>query len=171
MLVEVERRTRVASLVAGAVLVAGGTAAGVVLAVPGPRPRSSGAPTHDPRTVHSLIAVARRFNEDYSANKDGAVYDRWDPRSKAVITRAAYVRRHQECPTAPGAAVVEGASRAGDGYWIVRYAIDGVQLADYWRYERGRWCFDLYRSNPAAVGLYRLRANQYLTRLGCTGSR
>lgn len=80
-----------------------------------------------------MFAVAKVFNRDYGANRVGPVYDRWDRASQAVITHAQYISRHLECPRAPGPAVVEGAFHLGPVYWIVHYAIDGVQLMDYWR--------------------------------------
>lgn len=132
--------------------------------------RTATIPVHrpDPHTKRALLRIARQFNADYAANRDGAVYDRWDSRSQAVISRSEYVRRHRECPTAPGPATVEGASRAGS-WWLVRYSISGIAMTDYWRYERGRWMFDLIRSNPQAVRLYRLPAEKYLQAVGCSG--
>jgi hypothetical protein len=129
-------------------------------------PGTSAAAHGDPRTTQALLRIARRFNDDYSANRVGAVYDRWDARSRTIITRAAYVRRHRECHTNPGPATVEGATRAGR-WWLVRYSISGTGLTDYWRYEHGRWVFDLFRSNPGAVRLYRLPGPQYLAAVGC----
>ena len=123
----------------------------------------------DPRTRAALLQVARRFNQDYSANRVGAVYDRWDTRSRAIITRAQYVLRHRECHTNPGPATMEGATPAGR-WWLVRYSISGVSLTDYWRYENGRWVFDLVRSNPQAVRLYRLPGPQYLAAVGCNAT-
>ncbi len=130
-------------------------------------------PTHtmsDPETRQALLDIAVQFNNNYAANRDGLVYDRWDARSRSVITRAQYIRRHAECPSAPGRAVVEGASRAANGYWRVRYSISGTQLTDYWHYEHGRWRFDLERSNPNAVKLYQLPFTSYATAVGCTPS-
>jgi len=89
-------------------------------------------------TVAALLRIARQFNQDYAANDDGSVYDRWDPQSQRVISRTDYVRRHQECRTARGPAVVEGVARARSGYWAVRYSIAGSQLTDYWHYAHGR---------------------------------
>ncbi len=129
-------------------------------------PRSSAAARSDPRTAQALLRIARRFNADYSANRVGAVYDRWDTRSRTIISRADYIRRHQECHTNPGRATIEEATAAGR-WWLVRYSISGISLTDYWRYEHGRWLFDLFRSNPQAVRLYRLPAAKYLATLGC----
>lgn len=126
------------------------------------------AATHrDPHTTQALLRIARRFNADFSANRVGPVYDRWDARSKQIIARADYVRRHQECPRPPGPASVLGAERSGP-WWLVHYAISGLNLTDYWRYERGRWVFDLVRSNPQAVHLYRLPPAKYIAAIGCT---
>jgi hypothetical protein len=125
--------------------------------------------THsDPRTVQALLQIARRFNNEYAANDAAAAYDRWDGRSRLIIDRAAYIRRHQECPTAPGPATVQGAAPAGR-WWLVHYAIAGTELTDYWQYDHGRWEFDLVRSNPQAVRLYRLPAARYFAAVGCKG--
>jgi hypothetical protein len=109
------------------------------------------------------------FNDEYGRGDYGVVYDRWDARSQAIITRAEYVRRHTECPTAPqpGAAHVESASKGPRAAWLVRYEIGGYQLTDYWFYGHGRWVFDLVLSNPDSARLYRLPARQYLTAEGC----
>ena len=121
----------------------------------------------DPNTTQALLRIARTFNENFSANRVGPVYDRWDARSKAIISRADYVRRHEECPTPPGPATILGAEPDGE-WWLVHYAISDVSLTDYWRYANGRWVFDLIRSNPDAVRLYRLPAAKYIAAIGCT---
>ena len=153
-------------LAALAFSVAGCTSGGTSGAARAPAPSRAA----DPRTRQALIAIAVTFNDDYAANKDGLVYDRWDVASRAVISRASYVRRHLECDTAPGPAIVESASPASGGYWRVDYAISGIQLVDYWRYTKGRWLFDLARSNPAAVKLYRLPFATYAKKVGCSPS-
>ena len=137
------------------------SACGVATSHAGPTARG------EPRTVAALLRVARAFNQNYGANRDGPVYDRWDRASQAIISRSAYVRRHVACPTASGPAVVEGASAIAHGYWIVRYEIDGVALTDYWHYVAGRWVFNLARSNPSAVALYRLPFAAYARAVGC----
>ena len=124
-------------------------------------------PTTDPQTTPALIGVATRFNQDYAANRAGLVYDRWDSQSQAIISRAQYVMRHVECPTSPGPAIVEGASRATKGFWRVDYSISGVQLVDYWHYQRGRWRFNIGLSNPDAAKLYRLAFHAYAKSVGC----
>ncbi len=113
------------------------------------------------------MRVATVFNRDYADNRDGPVYDRWDRASQAVITRKSYLLRHRDCPTSPGAAVVESAAPGPHGYWLVRYSIDGVQFVDYWTYQHGQWRFDLLRSNPSAVRLYRLPFAAYAAAVGC----
>ena len=123
--------------------------------------------TSDARTVATLRAVATTFNSDYAANRVGAVYDRFDAASRAVISRTDYVRRHRECPDPPGAARVTGVSPSG-GFWLVHYEISGVVMTDYWHYVAGRWLFSLVKSNPAAVALYRLPFAAYARALGCT---
>ena len=105
----------------------------------------------DPPTVQVLLRIARQFNKEYAANDDDAVYDRWDTRSRKIISAGDYIRRHQRCPTAPGPAIVSSAVPLGP-WWIVHYSISDTDLTDYWRYEHGRWTFDLIRSNPKQSG-------------------
>src|SRR5215467_3409837 len=71
----------------------------------------------DPHTAAALLKIATAFNNDYDNGVYGPVYDRWDARSKAIISRAEYIRRHAECPTAPISAHVEGAHRGPRGAW------------------------------------------------------
>ena len=125
-------------------------------------------PGPDPKTAAALVSIAQAFNDDYGRNADGPVYDRWDARSQAVISRAEYIRRHIECATAPqGQAHVEGATPGPKGAWLVRYEIGGLQFTDYWYYIRGRWEFDLLLSNPDSARLYRLPFAAYATQIGC----
>ena len=122
----------------------------------------------EPRTAAALIRVAQVFNNDYGRANDGPVYDRWDARSQAVISRASYIRRHAECVTAPQApAHVESAAPGPGGAWLVRYEIGGQQFTDYWFYRGRRWMFDLLLSNPDAARLYRLPFAQYAAEVGC----
>lgn len=116
----------------------------------------------------TLWAIATAFNRDYAANRPGAVYDRFDAASRAVISRAAYVRRHLECPDPPGAATTTGVVQGSGGYWLVHYEIGGVGLTDSWHEIGGRWRFSLVRSNPRAVALYRAPFAVYARALGCT---
>ncbi len=53
----------------------------------------------------------------------------------------------------------------------MNYSISGIQFTDYWRYENRRWLFDLLRSNPDAVKLYRLPFAQYEKAVGCAPGR
>jgi hypothetical protein len=121
----------------------------------------------DPRTAAALLRIATVFNADYAGGEYGPVYERWDARSRTVISRAEYIKRHRLCPPAPFTAHVVDASRGPDGAWLVHYVISGVRLTDYWFYVRGRWVFDLPRSNPDAVRLYRLPTSKYVAALGC----
>jgi hypothetical protein len=122
----------------------------------------------DPHTASALLKVATVFNRDYDGGNYGPVYARWDARSQAIITRADYIRRHQDCPGAPHvASVTESASRGPHGAWLVHYQIGGQQLTDYWFYVHRRWVFDLVLSNPSAVKLYRMSPQQYVAALGC----
>lgn len=151
----------VAALLGMAVLAAGCAAQ----AAPAPRHSSAAAP--EPRTAAALLKIATVFNNDYDSGKYGPVYDRWDARSRAIITRADYIRRHTECPSGPQASRTEDAQPGPDGAWLVDYRIAGVHLTDYWFYVHGRWEFDLPLSNPGAAKLYKLPAQQYIKALGC----
>jgi hypothetical protein len=134
-----------------------------------PAPAATTQPAADPGTAAALVRIAQVFNTDFGQNNDGPVYDRWDARSQAVISRAEYIRRHAQCATAPQApAHVESAAPGPHGAWLVRYEIGGQQFTDDWFYTRGRWGFDLLLSNPAAARLYRLPAAQYAAAVGCT---
>jgi hypothetical protein len=125
-------------------------------------------PGPDPGTAAALVRVAQVFNDNYDRNNDGPVYDRWDARSQAVISRAEYIRRHVECPTAPQVpAHVENAAPGPGGAWLVHYEIGGQQLTDYWYYKGRRWVFDLLLSNPDAARLYRLPFPRYAAQVGC----
>jgi hypothetical protein len=125
------------------------------------------AAARDPRTIAALLKIATVFNNDYDSGVYGPVWDRWDTRSQAVITRADYIQRHTECPDSPQSVTVEDASPGPGGAWIVDYEAGGVQLHDYWFYVDGRWVFDLLLSNPDSVRLYRLSPQQYLAELNC----
>jgi hypothetical protein len=139
-------------------------------AAAGPHPAQPATtrPSPDPSTVAALIHIAQTFNDNYDGNNDGPVYDRWDARSQAVISRTEYIRRHAECRTAPQVpAQVESANRGKGGAWLVHYAIAGQQLTDHWYYAGRRWVFDLLLSNPDAARLYRLPFPKYAAQVGC----
>jgi hypothetical protein len=131
------------------------------------RPAAPPASARDQRTAAALVKIATVFNNDYDSGVYGPVWDRWDARSQAVISRADYIRRHTACPDSPQSVTVEGASPGPGGAWIVDYETGGVQLHDYWFYVRGRWVFDLMLSNPDSVKLYKLTPRQYVATLGC----
>ena len=116
----------------------------------------------------ALRAVATAFNNNYEHNDVGAVYDRWDSASQALISKSNYVRRHKICPTQPGKATTREVSQSANGYWTVVYAISGVAMTDYWHYVNGEWRFNLARSNPDAVRLYRESFASYAKDVGCT---
>lgn len=162
-------RRRAAALVL-ALLLAACSTAGQQPPAAGTRSATSGTsrPSPDPNTAVALVRIAQAFNNSYDHNSDGPVYDRWAPRSQAIITRAEYIRRHAECATAPQSAHVEDAIPGPRGAWLVHYEIGGQQLTDYWFYLHGRWQFDLLRSNPDAARLYRLPFTQYAAQIGCT---
>lgn len=122
----------------------------------------------DPETARSLLHIARAFNEDYQRNRDAAVYGRWDAASRAIISQATFVRRHNECPNSPHVKVdTWGVDRGPGGSWLVHYSIDGQQSTDVWYYRHGRFVFDLPKSNPSAVRLYEASPSQYLKDVGC----
>ena len=142
-------------------------------AAPAAAHQGSSPVTPIPRDLHTaaaLLQIATVFNNDYDNGVYGPVYDRWDARSKAIISRAAYIRRHTECPSAPSTARVESARPGPNGAWLVNYVISGVeaQLTDYWFYVDGHWVFDLPLSNPSSVNLYKLSGQQYAATLGCS---
>ena len=148
--------------------------AGVVScsAAPAAAHHASSAPKslpRDPHTAAALLKIATVFNDDYDRGVYGPVYDRWDAQSKALISRAEYIRRHTECPTSPSGTHVESASPGPHGAWLVSYVVSGAEakLTDYWFYVDGRWVFDLPLSNPSSVRLYKLSGPQYLAALGC----
>jgi hypothetical protein len=118
--------------------------------------------------VAALLRIAQNFNDGYDRGNFGTVYDRWDSRSRAIISRSEYIRRHQLCAPATGeTALVEGAVRAGDGRWHVRYEIGGEQRTDTWFYVHHHWVFDIVLSNPDAARQYRMPFAQYAAAVGC----
>jgi hypothetical protein len=157
-----------AAAAAAAVLLAAGCTASQsqVAAAPG---RSAAPLSADPRTAAALLKIAAAFNDEYGSGDYGPVYARWDARSQAVISQADYIRRHEECPGSPQPpARTESATPGAHGAWVVRYEIGGRQLTDYWFYVHRRWVFDLVLSNPGAVRLYRMPAQQYVAAVGCS---
>ncbi len=123
----------------------------------------------DPGTAAALLKIATAFNHDYDTGDYGLVYARWDARSQAIITRADYIQRHEDCPGGSHAlSQTESASPGGpQGAWLVLYEIGGQQLTDYWFYVRHRWVFDIVLSNPDAAQLYRMSPQQYAAAVGC----
>ena len=121
----------------------------------------------DPQTASALLAIATTFNHDYDTGDFGPVWDRWDVRSQAIVTRAEYVQRHEDCRARQPLSRTEADSPGPHGAWLVKYEIDGEQLTDYWFYVHHRWVFDLVLSNPDMVPLYRMSPAQYLAAVGC----
>lgn len=122
----------------------------------------------DPHTRSALLKIATAFNHDYDTGDYAPVYARWDARSRAIITRADYIRRHRDCPNGSQTlSRTESANPGPHGAWLVRYQIGGQQLTDYWFYVHRRWVFDLVLSNPGAVKLYRMSPSQYAAAAGC----
>jgi hypothetical protein len=162
---ELVMRLRMATAVAVVAVLASGCTASAG------RPAASDAPLPpDPHTAAALLKIATAFNHDYDTGDYGPVYARWDARSQAVITRADYIRRHEDCPSGSQAlSRTEGVSTGGpQGSWLVHYEIGGQQLTDYWFYVGRRWGFDLVLSNPDSVRLYRMSPSQYAAAVGCT---
>lgn len=132
---------------------------------PATSPATAGS---DPPTAAALLRIAQAFNNDYDNGNFGAVYDRWDASSQAIISRAEYIRRHTLCaPATHSVAQVEGAARGRNGAWHVSYRIDNSSLVDTWFYARHRWVFDITLSNPGAARNYRLPFAQYAAAVGC----
>src|ERR1022692_3860846 len=157
-------RSLVAVAVATAVMLVAGCAAS-----PGHAAASAAPLPPDPRTASALLKIATAFNNEYDSGDYGPVYARWDARSQAIITKAEYVRRHKECPSAPQAAAqTESATPGPHGAWVVDYEIGGQRLTDYWFYVHRRWVFDLMLSNPSSVTLYRMSPQQYVAAVGCS---
>jgi hypothetical protein len=156
-------RLIIAIAVAAAVVLAAGCAAGTA------HPAASSAPLPpDRHTASALPKIATVFNHDYDTGNYGPVYARWDARSQAIITRADYIRRHEDCPGGSHTlSQTESVSTGLHRAWLVHYQIGGQQLTDYWFYVHPRWVFDLVLSNPGAVKLYRMTPNQYAVALGC----
>ncbi len=132
-------------------------------------PAASPAPLPpDPHTASALLKVAATFNHAYDTGDFGPVYARWDARSQAIITRADYIKRHEECPGGGALSRTENAEAGPHGAWLVQYEIGGQQLTDYWFYVGRRWVFDLVLSNPDLVPLYRMTPQQYVAAIGCS---
>jgi len=124
--------------------------------------------TPEAETATALFKIAQKFNDEYAQNDVEPVYDRWDLRSQAVISRAEYLRRHLECPAATQEPVrVLSATPSPGGQWSVRYEIGGLFFTDYWYYRGRRWVFDLLLSNPEAVRSYRLSGAKHARANGC----
>ena len=129
-----------------------------------------GLPSAEPATLDTLLAVAQRLNDDFGSGRYAQVYQRWDPQSRALISGEEYVRRHVQCQTAPQDPThILRAVFGADGYWRVTYILDELRFVDYWRYRAGHWEFDLIRSNPDAVRLYRMNPQAYASAVACNG--
>lgn len=125
-------------------------------------------PPTEAMNAGTLMAVAQTFNDDYGKNNDGPVYDRWDKRGQAIISRSDYLHRHTTCPTAPRQpAHVKSAVRGSGDEWLVSYEIGGMKFTGHWYYVKGRWVFDLLNSNPEAVRLYELSDTAYSAQIDC----
>jgi hypothetical protein len=137
----------------------------------GPHPTGAATPrptSTDPPTVTALLRIAQVFNDDYDNGHFGAVYDRWDVSSQAIISRAEYIRRHTLCAPATHSVARVGGAVHGHGGWLVSYRIDNSSLVDTWFYVRHRWVFDITLSNPGAARSYRLPFARYAAAVGCT---
>jgi len=78
----------------------------------------------DPPSALGLLKIATIFNDHYDNGDYGPVYDRWDTRSQAVITRAQYIQRHKDCPGAPHTpSLTESANPGPHGAWLVQLRV------------------------------------------------
>jgi hypothetical protein len=152
-----------AASVAAALLATGCSTASTA---PGPAATRESLPP-DPHTASALLAIATTFNHDFDTGDYGPVWDRWDARSQAVISRAEYIQRNVDCHTQRPLSQTESDGPGPHGAWLVHYEIDGEQLTDYWFYVGYRWVFDLVRSNPDMVPVYRMSPAQYVAAVGC----
>jgi hypothetical protein len=158
------RRLALAMLISLLAAGCGGAAGPHTTGTATPRPTGT-----DPPTVAALLRIAQVFNDDYDNGHFGAVYDRWDASSQAIISRAEYIRRHTLCaPATHAVARVSGAVPGHGGDWLVSYRIDNSPLVDTWFYVRHRWVFDIALSNPGAARNYRLPFARYAAAVGCT---
>ncbi len=89
-------RLLMATAITAVVMSAAGCAAGS-----GDPAATAGPMPSDPHTASALLKIATTFNHDYDTGDYGPVHARWDARSQAIITRADYIRRHQDCPGGP----------------------------------------------------------------------
>jgi len=73
----------------------------------------------DPGTAAALLKIATAFDHDYDTGDYRPVYARWDARSQAIITRADYIQRHEDClavrTCCPAPRVPSPAARRGRG--------------------------------------------------------
>jgi hypothetical protein len=90
-------RVLIAITVAAIVLFAAGCTAGTT-----PPAASPALLPPDPHTASALLKIAAAFNHDYDTGDYGPVYTWWDARSQAIITQAAYAKRHKDCPGGAG---------------------------------------------------------------------
>lgn len=124
-----------------------------------------------PPTAKALLRIAQTFNNEYDNGDFGTVYDRWDARSQAIISRAGYIQRHTLCaPATHMTAQVETAARGRGGAWLVTYRIGGVTDVDTWYYVHHRWVFDIVASNPSAARQYGMPFARYARAVGCVAS-
>lgn len=126
--------------------------------------------SRQPATASELLRVASVFERDYQHNVDAPVWDLFDGPSRALISRAQYVRWHHDCPTTSGDATVLDATPLARGWWRVDYEIGGVRLRDYWHQVAGQWRFSLVRSNPAAAALYVSSFADFARANGCAAA-
>ena len=156
------------SLVAATVVATVLFAAGCTTSSGHPAGSSTSLPP-DPHLATALLKIATAFNHDYDTGDYGPVYARWDARSRAIITRADYIKRHKDCPGGSQAlSRTEDVSAGGaQGAWLVHYEIGGQQFTDFWFYEGHRWVFDLVLSNPASAKQYRMSPAKYAAAVGC----
>jgi hypothetical protein len=117
----------------------------------------------EPVSAQQLKAAAQVHFNSYGTGDWAAVWDDLDAPSKAVVTRAEYVRRLTECsrydPNRGKPATVEGVVDNHDGTWSVIVRIANLRLTFPARYESGHWRFVLPPPSRAAM---RLRFDRYI---------
>lgn len=139
----------------------------VLLLVVGVLVRTHSRSGGEPQTAGELRKVATTFHRDFSLDRPRAMYPYFDSATRRVVSESKYAHLLGVCPGVSGTATITSVQRGSNGWWRVYYQIHHVSYVEYWRYETGRFVFDLPRSHPSAVKLYHLSLPRYATALGC----
>lgn len=127
-----------------------------------PSPSSSAAPA-DPKTPEELQAFAQVHFNSFGYGDYASFWDDFDSGSKAVVSRAEYVRRLTACmahdPNKNSPWTVVRVSQNKDGTWsvVVHYVKYDITFPAV--YENGHWRFVL---SPDARRAMTMPFNQYL---------